>query len=407
MKFNFGRFLRAIVFIGIIIYFGVKMVTGFIMDEKLTETVIYGQLNIENVYDGIIFRNELIINTNVEGNIRYNVADGDKIKKGLKIAEVYRDAGDVSVVETLSDESDDLVTAQTLTITEEDLNSEIEKLVNALLEARSRKDFLQVKDLKQDLDLKLDKLEMITNMDSVTGSGFQQAFVGGGVLAEGQSISFYSPKAGIVTFASDGMESILTVDNIYKLDYDTVTAQPINVKSLTTDYVTNDRPVYKIVDNSVWMLVALIEKDEIGLYDEGKYVRVKIGDESVTGVVSKVFETGERGALVLKMTEQITDFHKERIVETTIIRENYQGLKIPSSAIITKDGQQGVYILGVDNKTVFKPVKVIGYDAAFAIVKNGFVEVVKEEATERVRSIDINDDVLLNGVNYNEGDSVY
>lgn len=388
-------------------YFTYKMVSGFIMDEKLTETVVYGQLNIEKEYDGIIFRNELIINTNVEGNIRYNVADGDKIKKGLKIAEVYRDAGDVAVSTSEESESDDLVSAQALTISEEDLNSEIDKIVKALLEARAQKDFMQVKNLKQDLDLKLDKLEMLSNMDLATGSGFEQAFVGGGVLGEGQSISFYSPKAGIVTFASDGMESILTLDNIYKLDYDTVISQPINVKSLTTDYVTNQKPVYKIVDNSVWMLVALIEKEEIGLYEEGKYVKVKIGSESVTGVVSKVFETGERGALVLKMTEQVTDFYKKRVVNTTIIRENYQGLKIPSSAIITKNEQQGVFILGVDNKTVFKPVRVIGYDKEFAIVKNGFVDVIVEDKTQRVRSIDINDDVLIHGVNFKEGDSVY
>jgi len=407
MKFNFGRFFRAIVFIGIIVYFAIKLATGILMDEKLTETVVYGQLNIKNVYDGIIFRNELIINTNVEGNIRYNVADGDKIKKGLKIAEVYRDVGDVAVVENSDDLSETLVTAQSLTISEEDLNAEIEKLVEALLDARGRNDFLQVKDLKQDLDLKLDKLEMLTDMDAVSGSGFEQAFVGGGVLGEGQSISFYSPKAGIVTFASDGMESVLTLENIYKLDYDSVIKQAIQVKSLTTDYVTNGRPVYKIVDNSVWMLVAIIDKEEIGLYDEGKYVKVEVADETVTGVVSKVFETGEKGALVLKMTEQVRDFHKERVVKTTIIRENYQGLKIPSTSIVTNDGQQGVFILGVDNKTLFKPVQVIGYDASFAIVKNGFVEVVKGETTERVRSIDINDDVLIQGVNYNEGDSVY
>jgi len=407
MKFNFGRFVRSIIVIGIIAYFGVKMVSGFIMDEQLTETVVYGQLNIENVYDGIIFRNELIINTNVEGNIRYNVADGDKIKKGLKIAEVYRDTGDVSMAESSVEVADDFVAAQTLTISEDELNNEIDKLVEALLEARSRMDFLQVKDLKQDLDLKLDKREMLTNMDSGSNSGFEQAFVGGGVLSEGQSISFYSPKAGIVTFASDSMESVLTLENIYKLDYDSLIQQNIQVKSLTTDYVNNGRPVYKIVDNSVWMLVAIIEKDEIGLYDEGKYVKVRINDESVTGVVSKVFETGEKGALVLKMTEQVTDFHKERVVKTTIIRENYQGLKIPNTAIVTRESIQGVYILGVDNKTVFKPVQVIGYDAAFAIVKNGYVEVVKEDVSERVRSIDVNDDVLIHGVNYNEGDSVY
>lgn len=407
MKFNKGRFFRAVVILGVIAYFTFKLVSGILMDEKLTETVVYGQLNIQNVYDGIIFRNELIINTNVEGNIRYNVADGDKIKKGLKIAEVYRDVGDVSVVETADDVTDNLVTAQSLTISEEDLNAEIEKLVGALLEARARRDFLQVKDLKQDLDLKLDKLEMLSDMDAVTGSGFEQAFVGGGVLGEGQSISFYSPKAGIVTFASDGMESVLTLENIYKLDYNSVIQQAIQVKSLTTDYVTNGRPVYKIVDNSVWMLVAIIDKEEIGLYDEGKYVKVEVSGETVTGVVSKVFETGEKGALVLRMTEQVKDFHKERVVKTTIIRENYQGLKIPSTSIVTKEGQQGVYIVGVDNKTIFKPVQVIGYDASFAIVKNGFVEVVKGDITERVRSIDINDDVLIQGINYNEGDSVY
>ncbi len=256
---------------------------------------------------------------------------------------MYRETGDVAVGTSEDGEAEDLVSAQTLTISEDDLNGEIEKIVKALLEAREQKNFMQVKNLKQDLDLKLDKLEMLSNMDLATGSGFEQAFVGGGVLGEGQSISFYSPKAGIVTFASDGMESILTLDNIYKLDYDTVISQPVNVKSLTTDYVTNQKPVYKIVDNSVWMLVALIEKEEIGLYEEGKYVKVKIGSESVTGVVSKVFETGERGALVLKMTEQVADFYKKRVVSTTIIRENYQGLKYRVRLSLQKTSSRGIY----------------------------------------------------------------
>ncbi len=377
------------------------------MDEKLTETVVYGQLNIENTYDGIIFRNELIVGTNVEGNIRYNVADGDKVKKGLKVAEIYRDSGGAASVQVSEAESEEYVSAQTLTISEEDLDLEIDKLVDALLEARRRQDFMQVHDLKQDLDLKLDKREMLKNMENISGSGFEEAFVGGGVLSEGQSITLYSPKSGIVTFASDGMESVLTLDNIYKLDYDNLLQQQIQVRTLTTDYVTNAKPVYKIVDNSVWMLVAIIEKSEIGLYDEGKYVKVRINGEAVTGVVSKVFETGEKGALVLKMTEQVTDFHKERVVKATIIRENYQGLKIPNSSVINRDGLQGVYILGVDNKAVFKPVRIIGYDKEYAIVKNGFVEVQSEEGSERVRSIDINDDVLIQGSKYAEGDLVY
>lgn len=377
------------------------------MDEKLTETVVYGQLNIENAYDGIIFRNELIVGTNVEGNIRYNVADGDKVKKGLKIAEIYRDTGDVSGVQVSESGTEQVVSAQMLTISEDDLNIEIDKLVGALLEARRNQDFIEVHNLKQDLDLKLDKLEMLKNMESISGSGFEEAFVGGGVLSEGQSISLYSPKAGIVTFASDGMESALTPENIFKLDYDNLLDQSIQVKSLTTDYVANGSPIYKIIDNSVWMLVAIIEKSEIGLYDEGKYVKVRINDEDVTGVVSKVFETGEKGALVLKMTEQVAGFHKERIVKATIIRENYQGLKIPSSAVVNRQGLQGVFILGVDNKAMFKPVRIIGYDQEFAIVKNGFVEVQTDEGPERVRSIDINDDVLIEGSKFNDGDLVY
>jgi putative membrane fusion protein len=407
MNFKFRRFLRTVVILSIIVYFTFKMVSGFLMDEKLTETVVYGQLNIENAYDGIIFRNELIVGTNVEGNIRYNVADGDKVKKGLKIAEIYRDAGDVSGVQMSESGTEEVVSAQMLTISEEDLNVEIDKLVDALLEARRNQDFIEVHNLKQDLDLKLDKLEMLKNMESISGSGFEEAFVGGGVLSEGQSISLYSPKAGIVTFASDGMESALTPENIFKLDYDNLLDQSIQVKSLTTNYVTNGSPIYKIVDNSVWMLVAIIEKSEIGLYDEGKYVKVRINDEDVTGVVSKVFETGEKGALVLKMTEQVAGFHKERIVKATIIRENYQGLKIPSSAVVNRQGLQGVFILGVDNKAMFKPVRIIGYDQEFAIVKNGFVEVQTDEGPERVRSIDINDDVLIEGSKFNDGDLVY
>ncbi len=182
--------------------------------------------------------------------------------------------------------------------------------------------------------------------------------------------------------------------------------EPIKVNSLTSEFVDAGDAVYKIVDNSLWMLVALIDKDEISLYEEGKYVNVEIAGQVSYGTVSKVFETGNKGALVLKMTEQIPDFQKTRLTQVKITRENYQGFKVPSSSIVLRNDKQGVFIVGVDSRAVFKPVQVIGYDDKYAIVKDGFVDVMIDGQEKHVRSIEINDEVLINGNNYYEGDKI-
>ncbi len=408
MKLNIWRMLKNLFIFGLIIYFSVTVIMNFLNKENSMETVTYGQLNLENKYGAIIFRNELLISTNISGNVRYSVSDGEKVKKKSKVMEIYFDANKVANINDKDEKNEDGLgeSTQNLIVSEDDLEDEIGSIVDGIIQARKDGKFLQIKDLKQDLDLKIDKKNMLNNLSENINTSFQQTFVGQNELSEGQSIPLLAPKSGIVTFSTDDMESVLTLENIYTLDYEKLMKEPITVRSLSYDVVKAGEPVYKIVDNSLWMLVALIEKDEISLYEEGRYVNLEIDGQFSYGVISKVFETGTKGVLVLKMTEQIPDFQKTRLTEVKIIRENYQGLKVPKLAIVLNDSQQGVYILGVDNRAAFRPVKVIGYDDEYVIVKDGMINIEVDGKEKYVRSIEIHDEVLINGSDYRDGDKV-
>ncbi len=403
MRINWGRFFRSIILLGLIGYVIYRLAMGFLLETDKTFTAVYEKIDIPQVSDAIIFRNELVVHTNIGGDIRYNAVEGDRVKKGLKVADITRATVEEPLEGSSPEETDQSV--QALTVTEDQIEEQIALVVEQLLIARTAGDMGLTTDLKEELDLKIERKNMLGEMVE-SSQGYAAAYVGTG--AEGQTVSFYSPKSGIITYYSDGMESILTTDNLYKLDYEAIMDQPINVRNLTAEQVQKGAPVYKIVDNSVWMMVALVDRKDLNLYEQGRRVVIEMDEERVNGTISKVFETGERGAIVLKITEQMSQFHRQRLVTANVIREQYQGLKIPRSALITQDDITGVYMLGLDNRAVFKPVSVIGYHEEFAVVKTGItIDVLEDGETVQRSTIEINDEVLIDGAQYREGDTIY
>jgi hypothetical protein len=87
-------------------------------------------------------------------------------------------------------------------------------------------------------------------------------------------------------------------------------------------------------------------------------------------------------------------------VELRIVRENFQGKKVRKSSIITLEGVSGVFVLDMDRRALFRPVKILGYNEDFAIVKDGYLTVTSEAGPERVKTLDVRNMVLIdpNGV---------
>ena len=406
------KMLRSLFIIGLILFFFAKFALATLFKENLTYELSYDQLNVERRYDSILFRNETIVYSNSSGNIKYFVAEGEKVKKGQKVAELYFNdqlSGQTGnlVVEAESEET--LVPSEMIEVNIEEINASLDALLEASILAIEEGDYLKASTLKEDLILRMEKRDrLVANKSLVNNkSSFSQQFVGAGDLGEGESLSLYSPYAGIVTFNVDNFEEEFTIEEIYNIDYSIVMNQGIGISSPSNNVIYKNSPVYKLVEPSTWFLVSIIGKEEINSYEEDKVVTVEIDGDSIKGIVADVFESGEQGALVIKFTEQFSDFYKLRKVDARIVRENYQGLQVKKNSIITKDEQNGVLILGVDNTATFVPIKVIGYNEEDAVVADEFFYIGSGDEKKRVRTLDRFNEVIINPTKFNEGDKVY
>jgi putative membrane fusion protein len=406
-RLRFRRLIRTVVIIGLILYVIVKLVvSSFISSEKMYSPD-YDTLNLNETYSSIIFRKETMISSNSTGPVKYLVNEGDRVKKGLKIASVTHENSDVSSV---VEETLDISSYQNMIRLDiEGIETEILATVDKINIQLDEKNFLLVSQLKNDLDILLEKKKSMLSSKKLIDSGdssFKESYVGGADVKIGAEVNFYSPESGIVTFNSDGLESALTIEQIYNINYEAVINSEVASKSLTSNRIIAGNPVYKIVDNTAWFLVSIIDVDDINLYEKNQKIEVAIDDQKLSGVIADVFPSGSNGALIIKLTEQYSEFYRKRFVDAQIIRDNYQGLKIENTSIIEENGVIGVYVLGLNNKAVFKPVAILGKDDKYSIIKDGYIYIDVDGERVRKKTVDLTDSVIKEGSLYRNGDKI-
>lgn len=404
---RFKRLMSTLVIIGVILYIIIRLALSSYLSSEKMYSPNYETLNLNETYNSIIFRKETMVSSNSTGPVKYLVNEGDRVKKGLKIAAVTHENSEINAV---VEESLDISSYQDMIRLDiKGIETEIVDTVEKINMQLDEKNFLLVSQLKNELDILLEKKKAMLSSKKLIDKGdssFKESYVGGGNTKVGAEVNFYSPESGIVTFNSDGLESALTIEKIYNINYEAVIESEVATKSLTSNRITAGNPVYKIVDNSAWFLVSIIEIDDLNLYERNQKLVVDIDGQSLNGVIADVFPSGTKGALIIKLTEQYSEFYRKRFVDAQIIRDNYQGLKIENSSIVENDGIIGVYVLGLNNKAVFKPITILGKDDKYSVIKDGYIYIDEDGERVRKKTVDLTDSVVKNGALYRNGDKI-
>lgn len=410
-RWNKRKFFFRLATIALVIYAAYHMVHN-LMNPFEKYSLDYGDVNVEETYTSFVMRHETMVSTQNGGAINYFIQDGERVKRGHKVADITVQEQGTPVAEAtvLGAEEREAV----VSVSEEMLSAEIAALRDEIIDRIQTQELFKIAALKEELLLKQEKLERLSKSNDIKGlqsKPYSETVVGTVNAINGQVLDVRSPESGIVTFTSDGYEEILNIENLYDIDYSQLASQPIQVKDLKTDYVSAGSPLYKLIDNSVWYVVALIGQEEIKPYKDmtGDAITVTFNQDKIVGEVFDVFETGNQtGALVIQLKNQATGFYSERKTELKITRENYRGLKVPKDAIIKKDGIEGVYVLGYENKVKFVPIKGIGMNDEEVIVQeNNFYEKQNDDVVE-VRTVQQYNIVIRNPQDsIAEGDVIY
>jgi hypothetical protein len=142
--------------------------------------------------------------------------------------------------------------------------------------------------------------------------------------------------SGVVSFALDGMEGVLTENRLRNLTVES-SRQKIPAASMVTGGVAEGTPVFKVVTSNTWHIVSHMDKTETVGWTENTrktiYVFKNNTHIQLDARVSVIENAGDFSYVVFTMNSRMLDFIDMRSVTFRLETSSAEGLKIPTAAI--------------------------------------------------------------------------
>lgn len=307
--------LGLVIFAVVLIYIVISVVLSFRQKSIIPYVVQEGYLTQNQVYTGIIIREEEVVTADEAGYVNYYARQGEKSAVGNLIYTID-ETGRLN--EYLSESQN---TNNTLS------KKELRELKNSIIDFKcsfSPENFVSTYDFKNSIEgtvIQLANSSMIDRMQDIKNN------------KELSSLVMYgrSNKSGIIEYWIDRYES-LSSDNVSAscFDMENYTRKQLMNNAL----VTVGDSVYKICSSEEWSLVIPMEETKALELLEKEYVLVRFtkNHDEAYGRVD-VLHNSDGTYVELHFTNSMITFADERYLEVELILDESSGLKIPNSSI--------------------------------------------------------------------------
>lgn len=347
----------------------------YVINEKHdTEEAVITTINENISFDGVVVRNETVVNYSGNGVIDYLYPDGSKVKADDAVAEVYNSEDQILAkqkVQQLESEIDKLGKAQnpgtTNFVQPEVIKNRIDGEYKQMLTKIVKGDYSQLGDDKSELLMTMNIYDVVTKSETSYDSRLSELTSEKNKQSSAASSSkdtIKANKTGYFVSTADGYESQLSMDNI-----DSITETQINeiVKA------TPQKPagvVGKIFDSYSCKIVGVMKADK--RVAEGMYLKLAMSaSKNIYDVyVESVKNCDDDKIIVVMSCDRLDEeLASTRVASSMIVFDEYTGIKVPRKAIRFNGDQKGVYvILGKD--ITFKKIDVIYEGDDFVLSRN-------------------------------------
>lgn len=312
---NIGIAVFAVIFL----YLVIVLIQYFVKPKIKMYEVADGDIANDSYYTGVILRNETVVNSDFAGYVNYYLREKQKAAVGNLIFTVDENG---SMTEYLNQTSGD----------ESKLSSDNLKELKSLLANFSRSysdsSFSNVYDINATLNSMLMEYININTLQELNASGNAE-----------EMISFqkcYAKASGIVVYSTDGMES-LTTDQITADTFSRENYQ--KTKYSGGDLINSGSPAYKVITDDTWSVIIPLQDEELSDYMDVTSVAVHFTEKDLDAVADFSVFTGKDGASYGKidLNKYMIQFADERFTEVEVKNSQAEGLKIPKTALTSKD----------------------------------------------------------------------
>lgn len=338
------------------------------------ETYIVHKGIVENSIEaeGTIIKDEKTIYAYSAGNVSFYKENGKKVKSGILVAEQFNDKNSKEISDQISV-----------------IDKVIEIKKNEAITGKSSEKVYYEETEKNIQDMIFDEnynslQEIISNINNDFRdiySGYENysieelASLKSTLLHDisSESISYYSPKGGLISYYFDGLENRYTLDGIESLNINDVKKLDYELVNQVNSYIQQGDPIFKIVDNYKWYLAVELDRNSADLIRDNKYLKIRLKkiDKTFYGTITSLNNYGEKSLLVLMVDRYLYEYLNDRYINIDLILKEYSGLKITKESMTEYDGNIGVFVSDANKVVKFRPVSVIGENSNYAIVDEG------------------------------------
>lgn len=351
-----------------IVWGGLEIKEGLKKPAISYQTVKQGTLDMSTLLEGVLFRNEKVIESEEEGYAKYLVADGEKVEKDgmiyVLVDESKLEASTTAKEEIESQIYNEADKKQTLS-TNQDLRYSIDQELKNAMETfyNNRYDMNtnNVYSLRSKLESSIASRTTIYAAEQVISN--QEAVAQRKELEkniENYQKGKLAGQPGIVSYHMDGFETENALSVIQNMDYAAYVKyrKADNAVNLAPSEIKKEVPLYKLILDNSWYVVTYIDtKDDKWVLNQSyplNFDEINSGSVECTLVSKK--EEESRTQLVFKSSEQIEYLLANRHVTFTMGEKEVTGLKIPLEAkvqlnmmkipkeyVVSENNETGVY----------------------------------------------------------------
>ena len=334
-KWNRRIVFILLVFLGYLIYLVVQL---FNRKDVSSYQVRAGSLAINNVYEGVVLREEQVVSGNDSGYITYFAREGEHVGVGDLVYAIDETGALNEMASAPTGES---------SLSEEDLRDLRADIIH-FSGTFSEKDFHSAYDFLYDMDGSLLKLANINVLNSIDTLG--------GVYSSDMVKLSKAQKPGYVVYHSDGMES-LTSEELTPALFDEAEYEKTPLANHAL--VDKNAAVYKLLTSENWSVVIQVDPERGEQLKQEGYVQVRFlkNQQVLWGQVSIIPYDQKVSFCLLSFNNSVVNFCTDRFLEIELDESNEAGLKIPLSAIVHKEfflvPKDYLIEQGEDNSCVF------------------------------------------------------
>lgn len=314
--------------------------------------------------DAYIVRDETVYTSQAEG-IAYNIStDGDRVAQDSEISTVYAGQVDESIlkqlhtidfkINRLKAKGHDSKLYNTDTEASE---SEIASVMAEIFDASSTNDVQKAKEIKNEIN-DIRKKTTVSYEEQLDKLYAERKEVEKQISARSHDI--VSDCSGIFSSYIDGLEDKLSPETAELFT-------PKDIKDLKADEgeyingknVAYNTPVCKVMNNHVWYICSVADKDRIKQLKENPDVTVRftnLTETDVKGEVCHISEPDKDGnsVFMIKVGTYIESAFSYRTVNAEIIFCEYSGYKVPTDSIRTGEGISDYYVYARKGSEAYK-----------------------------------------------------